>query len=164
MTRWQRRSASAKRWVVKEQPQSRPASGGGEAAVAAVGAPQAAVAVGEAAVAAHDKGALPALKEARNGALECVLSSSDVEQASEKHPASPLSMTATAPGQMPTLRLVRSGAARGSPEAARQEKHTCSPDGRHATKPATSATLGGCLGIGANGQQTKGGGTVWTKS
>ena len=36
MTRWERRSASAKRWVEKQpQPQSRPASGGGEAAVAA---------------------------------------------------------------------------------------------------------------------------------
>ena len=41
MTRWQRRSASAKRWVVKEQPQSRPASGGGEAAVAVDGASEA---------------------------------------------------------------------------------------------------------------------------
>ena len=112
MTRWERRRGSRsasrgpreqKKWVPKKKPQSRlpstddsPASGGGEAAVAAVGAPQAAVAAGEAAVAAHDKGALPALKEARNDALECGLSSSDVEQASEKHPASPLSMTATA--------------------------------------------------------------------
>ena len=89
MTRWKRhggsRSASAKRWVAKE-PQSRlpstddsPASGGGEAAVAAVGAPEAAVAAGETAVAVHDRGALPALKEARNDALECGLSSSDVD-------------------------------------------------------------------------------------
>ena len=83
MNRWGR-SASAKRWVAKtQQPQSRPASGGGDAAVAAVGAPEAAVAAGETAVAVHDRGALPALKEARNDALECGLSSSDVEQASE---------------------------------------------------------------------------------
>ena len=84
MTRWQRRSASAKRWVVKDQPLSRPASGGGEAAVAVVGAPQSAVAVGEAAVAAHDEGASPALKEARSDDLQCRLSGSDVEGANQK--------------------------------------------------------------------------------
>ena len=82
MKRWQRRAASAKRWVEKQpQPQSRPASEGGEAAVAVVGAPQAAVAAGEAAVAAHDKGAPLALKGARNDDLECGLSGSDVESA-----------------------------------------------------------------------------------
>ena len=81
MTRWERRAASAKRWVpIQPQPQSRPASEGGEAAVAAVGAPQAAVAAGEAAVAAHDKGAPLALKEARNDDLECGLSGSEEEK------------------------------------------------------------------------------------
>ena len=100
MTRWERRRGSRsasrrpreqKKWVAKEQPQSRlpstddsPASGVGEAAVAADGAPEeTAVAAGgvleEAAVAARGEGAVRTFQDARNDACECVLSGSDVE-------------------------------------------------------------------------------------
>ena len=132
MKRWQRRggsrSASAKRWVVKE-PQSRlpstddsPASGGGEAAVAAVGAPQAAVAAGEAAVAAHDEGASPALKEARSDDLQCRLSGSDVE---EESPRTCPSVTTFNDGDS---ELSGSEIAEGEERRSTRKARDCTPD------------------------------------